>query len=237
MCINHIVAAESLVTEGSPTQLQSMSWAATVIHCKLVIWVAEGFASPNIPIVTGDSLGSSAFVDTKAYGKQENLFQTSNNFCIILLSSLLYYMLLVEKQYMAWKGRFDSKAARKLHLQKCRLLLVRQHQMKLLRHLGFAKLQHSSINPSSNQPMEIHQSRGWMPKCQRWVLCKRKLSLNETFSFLVVQMFLISYIWAIPFVLCKLWPNRLGFRRKALMCHHIWKWLTLFPGFFTVMSW
>lgn len=127
MCINHIVAAESLVTEGSPTQLQSMSWAATVIHCKLVIWVAEGFASPNIPVVTGDSLGSSAFVDTKAYGKQENLFQTSNNFCIILLSSLLYYMLLVEKQYMAWKGRFDSKAARKLHLQKCRLLLVRQH--------------------------------------------------------------------------------------------------------------
>lgn len=68
-----------------------------------MILVAEVFPSPNIPVVTG----SSGFVYTKAYGKQENLFQTSNNFFIILLNSLLYCLLLVEKQYLPY-GKEDS---------------------------------------------------------------------------------------------------------------------------------
>lgn len=80
----------------------------SVIYCKLVILVAEVFASPNIPVVTGDSLGSSTSVYTKAYGKQENLFQTNNNFCVILLSSLLHCLLLVEKQYLPY-GKEGSR--------------------------------------------------------------------------------------------------------------------------------
>lgn len=75
-----------------------------------------------------DSPGSSTSADIKACYKQENLFQTGNNFYIILLSSLVNSLVNRGGTLSAiWKGSSSSKAARKLQLVKCRLLLTRQY--------------------------------------------------------------------------------------------------------------
>lgn len=176
------------------------------------------------------------WITSKLVISKKTCSKTGNNLCLILWSSLVNsWVNSKETPSTLWQGKSSSKAARKLQLGKCRLLLTRQHTT-----------QSYSVNfifaDSYNNPALILQAvNQWrsislMTKC--WNAKAKFWASENSFWMKLLFLFALScgsggfHFTYLSHALCfveTLWPNRPCFRRRTLMCQRVWKWLSLFP--------